>query len=178
MNYKMLLVLTGLLSMNLSSEKSEFMKDCACEKVDLTEGLVVRGSGNRYSVTLPNTDWNPQIIENGLNAAVFENDAFKFFGIVEMKNSQPWKTLEEQQQDIERKYDVIESGTTIMFNKKSIWNLVNEKFDTIPLKVLNVTVENTKNDLFYTLSLGVSSNNYGKKELCELESIIKSFKIN
>ncbi|RXG30145.1 hypothetical protein [Leeuwenhoekiella palythoae] len=120
MNYKILLFLKGLLSMILTTEKSEFMKDCTCKKTDLTKGLVLKGSGNRYSVTLPNKDWNPVIIENGLNAAVFEKDAFKFFGIVEMKNSQPKQTLDEQQQDIERKFDVIESGTTMMFNKKSI----------------------------------------------------------
>ncbi|MEC7785198.1 MAG: hypothetical protein VYB38_17460 [Bacteroidota bacterium] len=178
MNYKIFLVLTGLLSMILTSEKSEFMKDCTCKKIDLTKGLVLKGSGNRYSVTLPNKDWNPVIIENGLNAAVFEKEALKFFGIVEMKNSQPNQTLDEQQQDIEHNFDVIESGTTMMFNKKSIWNLVKEKVDTISLKVLYVTVENPKNELIYTLSLGVSSNRYGKKELCELETIIKSFKLN
>lgn len=135
MNYKILLVLTGLLSMILTSEKSEFMKDCTCKKVDLTKGLVLKGTVNRYSVTLPNKDWNPVIIENGLNAALFDKDAFKFFGIVEMKNSQPKQTLDEQQQDIERKFDVIESGITMMFNKKSIWNLVQEKVDTILLKI-------------------------------------------
>mgnify|MGYP005992155049 FL=1 len=85
--------------------------------------------------------------------------------------------LEEQQKDVESKYDVLDNGITDIFEKKAIWNLVEEKFDTIPIIGLYVTVEHPTDDLFYTLNLAVSKNRYGKKELCELENIIKSFKI-
>ena len=74
--------------------------------------------------------------------------------------------------------EIIESGITDVFEKKAIWNLVEEKFDTIPIIGLYVTVEHPSKDLFYTVNLAVSKNKYGKREICELENIIKSFKMN
>ena len=153
------------------------MNDCECKKINLKSDVTVFGMENRYSIELPDNSWNPEITDNGINAGIFEENAFKYFGIMEMKKAKPWMTLEEQQKDIESKFEVIENGVTDMFEKKAIWNLVNEKFDSIPIIVLYVTVEHPTNDLFYTLNLAVSKNKYGKRELCELENIIKSFKI-
>lgn len=154
------------------------MNDCECEKTDISSGIIVNGKENRYSVILPDSSWNPEITDTGISAGTFEKNTFKYFGITEMRKAQPWMTLEEQQKDVESKYDVIESGITDLFEKKSIWNLVEEKFDTIPIIGLYVTVENPKNDLFYIVNLAVSKNKYGKKEICELENIIKLFKMN
>ena len=171
-------LLIAFLTLISCSEKSEFINDCECEKIDLKNGIVVNGTSNRYSIVLPNSSWEPEIADNGISAGTFEENAFKYFGITEMGKAKPWMTLEEQQKDVESKYDVLESGITKVFEKKAIWNLVEEKFDTIPIIGLYVTVEHPTNDLFYTVNLAVSKNKYGKKEICELENIIKSFKMN
>ncbi|MCT4666181.1 MAG: hypothetical protein N4A45_13225 [Flavobacteriales bacterium] len=154
------------------------MNDCKCKKVDLTSGIIVNGKDNRYSVVLPDSSWKPEITATGISAGTYEENAFKYFGINEMRKAQPWMTLEEQQKNVESKYNVIESGITDLFEKKSIWNLVEEKVDTIPIITLYIIVEHPKNELFYTIDLSVSQNKYRKKELCELENIIKSFKMN
>jgi len=178
MKHKTTLILIGFLFLISCSEKSEFMKDCECEKLDLTNGIIVNGKDNRYSIVLPDNSWEPEIADNGISAGTFEESAFKYFGITEMRKAEPRMTLEEQQRDVESKYDVTESGTIDLFEKKSIWYLVEEEFDTIPIIGLYVTVEHPTNDLFYTVNLAVSKNKYGKKEICELENIIKSFKMN
>jgi hypothetical protein len=178
MKNRITLLLIGLLTLISCSEKSEFLEDCNCEKIDLKNGIVVNGADNRYSVVLPDNSWNPEITEIGLSASVFGDNSFKYFGINEMRKAKPWMSLEEQQKDVESRFDVIESGVSDLLQKKSIWNLVEEKFDTIPIVGLYVTVEHPTDDLFYTVNLAVSKNEYGKKELCELENIIKSFKMN
>jgi hypothetical protein len=178
MKNKITLLIIGFLILISCSEKSEFLADCKCEKIDLNNGIVVKGTENRYSVILPDSSWNPEITNIGLSAGTFDDTSFKYFGINEMGKAKPWMSLEEQQKDVESKYDVIESGVSDLLQKKSIWNLVEEKFDTIPIIGLYVTVEHPTDDIFYTVNLAVSKNKYGKKELCELESIIKSFKMN
>ncbi|TXD80860.1 hypothetical protein ESY86_20020 [Subsaximicrobium wynnwilliamsii] len=178
MKHKTKLLIIGFLILISCSEKSEFLEDCECEKIDLKNGIVVNGKENRYSVVLPDSSWNPEITDIGLSAGTFDDSSFKYFGINEMGKAKPWMSLDEQQKDVERKYDVIESGVSDMLQKKSIWNLVEEKFNTIPIIGLYVTVEHPTDDLFYTVNLAVSKNKYGKKELCELENIIKSFKMN
>lgn len=178
MNYKKVLILLGLIFLFSCSEKSEFLSDCKCRKLDLKRGLIVNGKENRYSIVLPNSSWKPEVTNTGINAGIFKENAFKYFGISEMKKGKPWMTLEEQQKDVENKYNVIEYGITDLFEKKSIWNLVEEKYDTIPIIGLYITVEHPTNDLFYTINIAVSKNKYGKKDICELENIIKSFKMN
>ncbi len=178
MKHKTTLLIIGFIFLISCSEKSEFLNDCECEKIDLKNGITVNGKENRYSIVLPNNSWEPEVANNGISAGIFGENAFKYFGITEMRKAKPWMTLEEQQKDVESKYNVIESGITNVFEKKAIWNLVEEKFDTIPIVGLYVTVEHPKNDLFYTVNLAVSKNKYGKKEICELENIIKSFKMN
>ncbi|GER61056.1 hypothetical protein ULMA_31640 [Patiriisocius marinus] len=178
MKHKTTLLIIGFIFLISCSEKSEFLNDCECEKIDLKNGITVNGKENRYSIVLPNNSWEPEVANNGISAGTFGENAFKYFGITEMRKAKPWMTLEEQQKDVESKYNVIESGITNVFEKKAIWNLVEEKFDTIPIVGLYVTVEHPKNDLFYTVNLAVSKNKYGKKEICELENIIKSFKMN
>lgn len=177
MKNKISLFIFGILLLISCSEKSEFLNDCECEKINLDSDVTLFGMEHRYSIKLPSNNWNPEITDDGISAGIFEENAFKYFGLTEMRKAKPWMTLEEQQKDVESKYDVIENGITDVFEKKAIWNLVEEKFDTIPIIGLYVTVEHPTDDLFYTLNLAVSKNKYGKKELCELENIIKSFKI-
>lgn len=153
------------------------MNDCECKKDDLKSGIVVSGKENQYSIVLPDNSWSPEIDGDGISAGTFDDNAFKYFGLTEMRKAKPWMNLEEQQKDLESKYNTIESGITYLFERKAIWSLVEEKFDTTPIIGLYVTVEHPTEDLFYTLNLAVSKNKYGKEELCELENIIKSFKI-
>ena len=178
MKHKTIIFIIGLLVLISCSEKSEFLNDCECEKFNLKNGIIVNGKENRYSIILPDNSWELEIVENGISAGTFGENAFKYFGVTEMRKANPWKSLEEQQKDVESKYEIIESGITDVFEKKAIWNLVEEKFDTIPIIGLYVTVEHPSKDLFYTVNLAVSKNKYGKREICELENIIKSFKMN
>ena len=78
--------------------------------------------------------------------------------------------------DLRTQVDILSS----LIKFKIINSLVMKRFVSIQFAVVSLlfAVENPKNELIYTLSLGVSSNRYGKKELCELETIIKSFKLN
>jgi len=156
MKHKTTLLIIGFLFLTSCYEKSEFLNDCECEKIDLKSDVTLFGIENRYSVALPDNSWEPEITDNGISAGIFEGNAFKYFGITEMGKAKPWMTLEEQQKDVENKYEVIESGITDLFEKKAIWNLVEEKFDTIPTIGLYLTVEHPTNDLFYTLGLSVS----------------------
>jgi hypothetical protein len=178
MKHNTILIIIGFSFLISCSEKSEFLKDCKCEKIDLKSKLTVFGMENRYSIVLPDKSWKPEITDSGISAGVSEGNAFKYFGITEMRKAKPWMSLEEQQKDIESKYEVIESGITEVLEMKANWNLVEEKYDTIPIIGLYVTVEHPTDDLFYTFNLAVSKNKYGKKEICELENIIKSFKLN
>jgi hypothetical protein len=149
--------------------------------MDLENGIVITDDSDRFQVTFPNKNWQPQTygdeFSNGIVGAILSENSFKSFKVTELLKVKNWKNKEEQQAYIESKYNVIESGLTKINGIESLWNLVDFKNDSIPSLTLYITTEHPTENLFYTLGISVSKDKYGKKELCELEDIIKTFRI-
>lgn len=167
-------------SVSSCQEKSDFISDCECLKIDIKKGIKVTDNLDRFHVTFPNENWEPNFhndeLGNGIVGAVLEGNSFKSFSVSELSKAENWMSKKEQQADIESKYNVIESGLTKINGIESLWNLVDFKNDSIPSFTLYIMTEHPTENLFYTLNLSVSKDKYGKKELCELENLLKTFR--
>jgi len=182
MKIRILILLTLVTSIYSCQEKSDFLSDCKCVKIDLKKGIEVTDNLDRFRVTFPNENWEPNLhtdeLGNGIVGAVLDGGSFKSFGVTELTKAENWMNQKEQQADIESKYNVIETGLTKINGIESLWNLVDIKNDSIPSLTLYITTEHPTENLFYTLNLSVSKGKYGKKELCELENIMRTFRTN
>ncbi|MBC3760020.1 hypothetical protein H7U19_16530 [Hyunsoonleella sp. SJ7] len=182
MKIRILILLTLVTSIYSCQEKSDFLSDCECVKIDLEKGIEVTDNLDRFRVTFPNENWEPNLhtdeLGNGIVGALLDGDSFKSFGVTELTKAENWMSKKEMQADIESKYNVIESGSTKINGIESLWNLVDFKNDSIPSLTLYITTEHPTENLFYTLNLSVSKDKYGKKELCELENLMRTFKTN
>ena len=182
MKTSILILLILVTSICFCQEKSDFLSDCECVKTDLKKGIEVTDNLGRFQVTFPNENWEPNLhsdeFGNGIIGAVLDGESFKSFGVTELTKAENWMTKKEQQADIESKYNVIESGLTKINGIESLWNLVDFKDNSIPSLTLFITTEHPTENLFYTLNLSVSKDKYGKKELCELENLMRAFKTN
>ena len=182
MKIRKLILLTLVLYITSCQEKSNFFSDCKCKKFEVTKGIEVTDNLDRFKIVFPNEDWKPEIqtdeIGNRIFGVIVDEDSYKSFGVLELTKAENWKNKMQQQADIESKFNVIESGLTEINGMESLWNLVDFKNDTIPSLTLYITTEHPTKNLFYTLDLSVSIDKYGKKELCELENLMKTFKTN
>jgi len=182
MKIRILILLTLVTSLYSCQEKSDFLSDCECVKIDLEKGIEVTDNLDRFQVTFPNENWKPNLhtdeLGNEIVGALLDGESFKSFGVTELTKAENWMSKKEMQADIESKYNVIESGSTKINGIESLWNLVDFKNDSIPSLTLYITTEHPTENLFYTLNLSVSKDKYGKKELCELESLMRTFKTN
>lgn len=182
MKIRILILLILVTSIYSCQEKSDFLSDCECVKIDLKKGIEVTDNLDRFRVTFPNENWETYLhtdeLGNGIVGAVLDGDSFKSFGVTELTKAKNWMTKKEQQADIESKYNVVESGLIKINGIESLWNLVDFKNDSIPSLTLYITTEHPTENLFYTLNLSVSKGEYGKKELCELENLMRTFKTN
>lgn len=160
-------------------EKSNFMSDCECVKTDVTKGIEVTDNLDRFHVVFPNENWEPNThtdeLGNGIVGTLFDRNSFKSFGVTELTKAENWMNKKEQQFDIESKYNVIESGSTKINGMESLWNLVDFNNNSVPSLTLYITTEHPTENLFYTLNLSVSKDKYGKKELCKLENLMRTF---
>ncbi|NRD24246.1 hypothetical protein HNV10_13385 [Winogradskyella litoriviva] len=182
MKIRLLFLLTLATSFYSCQEKSEFISNCECVKIDFKNGIKVTDNLDRFQATFPNKNWEPYIhtdeLGNGIVGVVLDGSSFKSFGVTELTKAKNWLNKKEQQADIESKYNVIESGLTKINGIESLWNLVDFKNDSIPSLTLYISTEHPTENLFYTLNLSVSKDKYGKKELCELENIMRTFHTN
>ena len=182
MKIRILFLLFLLALVYSCQEKSDYISDCECAKIDLKKGIEVTDNLDRFRVTFPNENWEPDIhtdeLGNGIVGAVLDGNSFKSFGVTELTKAENWMNKKEQQTDIESKYNVVESGLAKINGKESLWNLVDFKNDSIPSLTLYITTEHPTENLFYILNLSVSKDKYGKKELCELENIMQTFRTN
>ncbi|MEP5255486.1 hypothetical protein [Winogradskyella rapida] len=135
---------------------------------------------DRFKVTYPDESWEPNLhtdnLGNGIIGVLLDGESFKSFGVTELTKAENWMNKKEQQTDIESKYNVIESGITKINGIESLWNLVDFDTDSIPSLTFYVTTEHPTKNLFYTINLSVSKDKYGKQDICELESLMKTFK--
>lgn len=169
-----------VLTISACKVKSDYFTNCECEKIRVDDEVEITDNFERYSIKFPNEEWLPYAHNNklgdGIVGGIFKDDSFKIFGVVEMRKADDWKSIEEQQAEIAAKYNVIESGLTKVNGVSSYWNLVEEINESIPTLTLYITTEHPTENLFYTLNLSVSQNEFGKKELCELENLLQTFK--
>lgn len=163
-------------------EKSAFLTNCLCKQIDVKEGIRVDDNIGRFSFEVPNEDWVPYFhtdhLSNGVTVGLIDGDNFKTFSITELTKAENWKSKENTQADVEANFNIIESGRIVVDGQESLWNLVDFNTDSIPSLSLYVTVEHPTENWFYTLNLSVSTDKYGKKDLCELENLILSFRTN
>ncbi len=156
------------------------MTDCHCEKIDLANGVEIDDNLGRFSFNVPNSNWVPYFhtndIGNGVVCGFLDGESFKTFSITELTKDENWMSRQDMQADIESKYNVIESGSIVINKQESLWNLVDFNKDSIPSLALFVTTEHPVENWFYTINLSVSKDKYGKKEICELENSILSFR--
>jgi hypothetical protein len=179
MKFQKLILLNIVVLILACKSKSDYLDNCNCNKPSFKEGVEISDNFNRYTIKFPNKDWEPFAHNNewglGIVGALIDGESFKSFGVIELQKENNWKNFEQQQAEIVAKYNVVESGLTEINGMKSFWNLVDFKNDSIPMLTLYITTEHPTENLFYTLSLSVSKDKYGKKELCELEDLLKTF---
>jgi len=179
MNFKIFSFLVIVIILCSCQEESDFLSDCKCYKKDFKRGIKVTDNLDRYQIVVPNENWNPTTVTdelgNGIDAAILEGKSYKYFGVNEIKKDNDWESLKKQQAEYKSDTNVIESGFININGQESLWNLVDYNTDSIPKLTLYVTTEHPIENSFYTLNLSVSKNKYGKKELCELENLLKLF---
>lgn len=180
MKIRRLPILLLLLLLGSCHGSSDFLANCSCTKIDLSTSIDVDDNLNRFKIKFPTEQWEPYLhtneLGNGVVGVIFDGESFKAFGVTELIKVDDWKSRKEAQIDIESKYNVIEKGTTVINGMDSYWNLVDFDKDSIPSLTLYITTEHPSKDWFYTLNLSVSKDKYGKKELCELENLMYTFK--
>lgn len=176
-----LLIFIFLISLNSCQEKSSFISNCSCNKIEVENGITISDSLNRYKITYPNNKWMPaksmDELGNRIEGVVFEENSFRYFGVNELPKNDKWQSQKEQQKEIESKFNVIESGKILLNGKESLWNFVDEENDSVPTWTLYLITEHPSKNLFYTLNLALSKDKYDKVNVCELENLVNSFEL-
>ncbi|AWH72941.1 hypothetical protein DCS32_01810 [Dokdonia sp. Dokd-P16] len=148
----------------------------------MKKGIRVDDNIGRFSFEVPNEDWAPYFhkdyLGNGVTVGLVDGDNFKTFSVIELTKAENWLSKENTQTDIEANFNIIESGRIVVNGQESLWNLADFNTDSVQSLSLYVTVEYPTENWFYTLNLSVSTDEYGKKDLCELENLILSFRTN
>lgn len=159
---------------------SIFFEGCSCEQINLDNGITHIDTFNHFSARFPDTSWfiTKELIEgNGLTGCNDSKGYFRCFAITEMEKADPWPSDEEQQQEIEEQFNVLETGSIMYKDEKCTWNLVAFDNDPTPVYSMYITVEHPSDNRFYTLNLSTEQDKNMENRICELESFLKHFEI-
>ncbi len=154
-------------------------ENCKCEQVDLQNGMEIRDKLDHYQITYPDSTWLPilNLDTNGNGITVGDTSLgyIRVFAVTELERNFEFTDWDEQQKDIESKFDVIDKGTINYQNQEVHWNLV--KFEVDKMMTLYFTVNHPTDKRFYTLNLTVEDGESFKERLCTLESFLDKFGI-
>lgn len=160
-------------------ESSLFFKDCKCNKIDFSNGIFFSDTLGHYSIKYPNEKWLPirnlDNNGNGVTGVDTLNGYYKIAAITEIEKGKNWPSQEENLEEIERMFNVIEKGHINYNGQKCYWHLV--KFDKGVLPIYTLYLGVNKNNRFYTVNLSVEQGENYKEKLCRLESFIDQFEI-
>ncbi len=156
-----------------------FFDNCDCEKLDLSKSVNVTDSLNHFSISVPDSTWKPVRFlsknENGLTVGDTTKGFLRLINITEQEYNGLWN-WDKEQKSVEKTFNVKETGDLNFNGKVCRWNLVSFDNDKVPMYSLYLTVVDSLK--FYTINMSVEKTMDYKTKICELESIIKTLKIN
>lgn len=174
-------IILFLFSCNEVANKNFFDK-CNCETIHTNNGFRVFDSIKNYSIICPDSSWdisrNYDSLENHLMVSDTMQGFLRLFSVTELERnfapSIPWKIHQEK---IEELYNVVEKGKIRIGEKLYPWNLVKLDEYEPECYTLFVTINHPTKKLYYTLNLSVWVESDYFEELCRMEKLIKSFRI-
>lgn len=162
-----------------NKEPSLFFKNCACDKIDLSNGDIFTDSLGHYSVRYPNKKWLPirnlDKNGNGITGGDTLSGYSQFVAITEIEKGENWLSQEENLNEIGRMFNVLEKGHINYKGQKCYWHLVN--FDDGPIPLYTLFVGVNKNNRFYIINLSVEQRENYRQKLCRLEPFLDQFQI-
>jgi hypothetical protein len=179
---QILQILTLLILTSCGQEKipSNFYELCDETGLNLDNGIEVSDSLGYFSYRIPDSTWKPQRIlndkENGLTVGDTALGYIRLFNVNQSDYTHEWN-WEEEQKNVEKDFNVIETGEILLNGSESRYNIVFFESDTPQMISFYITVLDTIRKRQYTLNITTEFVEDFKSRICKMKPLMESFKI-